>query len=174
MATQQNLSSLRIDDDDGKRDWASLPLDLLRTIASAPQLKRDMASKQAALASCKTVGRAVVQTSSLGGLRLDVDRRAKFVPSVQLWRELWGAEQPQQVQLVGLGLSSRHYGSPGRCWSEVLRAGERLPFVTTLVLQVRANSGWLLRGTSGACAPHKHSCLLARVGSMTCRAWRST
>ncbi len=146
---QQQLSSLCIDDGDGKRDWASLPLDLLKVCVAS--LKDDEAAKRAALASCKAFGRSVVQTMDApGGLVLDVDRRAEFSPSVRIWRELWGEERPQQERDAGLALWSSTLGSPpGRCWRELLGAAERLAYVTMLVLQVCAAPG-LLMGTSGA------------------------
>ncbi len=132
----QQLASLSLTDDDGKRDWASLPLDVLNVCLSAPQL--DRAAKREALASCKAFGRAVVRTAT-HGLRLEADRRAPpFRRSTRIWAELWGDEQPQQGQRVVTQLWSWSYGSPGRCWDELLSAPtQRLAFVNELFLIVR-------------------------------------
>ncbi len=125
--------------DDEQRDWASLPLDLLRTIFSAPALDKSKASKRAALASCKAFGRAAVRTSG-GGLLLSVDRDTSFQMRVRVWRELWGEDQPHRDQVVGLALRSDNHASPERCLSELLGANERLAFVTQLALHVRGAS----------------------------------
>ncbi len=133
---QQQLTNLRLSDDDGKRDWASLPLDLLKICLGAPSL--DPATKRAALASCKAFSRALLRTSS-HNLALFVDRRSPFVCTTQIWQELWGepAEQPRQGQHVVIHLLSGSHGSPGRCWDELLAANQRLPFVRELFLTVR-------------------------------------
>ncbi len=79
-------------DDDVKRDWAALPLDIVKICLSAPQLKRDTASKSAALISCKTFGRAVVR-SSTHQLHLKTDRKEPPLASTTgIWAELWGEE----------------------------------------------------------------------------------
>ncbi len=134
---QQQLSNLRIrDDDDGKqRDWASLPLDLLQ-ICLAP-LEGNRTAKRAALATCKAFARSSLRNAKDCGLILDVDRRAKFQPSARIWRELWGAGLSRQGQAVALVIGSRILGSPERCLSELLGAGECLAFVTSLWLKVR-------------------------------------
>ncbi len=137
-STNQQLASLRLTDDaddDGKRDWASLPLDLLKICLSAPPF--DQASKRAALASCKAFGRAVVRSSS-HGLGLEVDRLAPpFARTTHVWAELWGDELPQQGQRGNLMLFSESHGNPARCLSELLSANQCLPFITELSLEVR-------------------------------------
>ncbi len=143
---EEQLSNVRISaDDEGsdeQRDWASLPLDLLRASLSAPLLADDRAAKRSAFSTCKSFARAVARTSTSCMLRLEVDRRVRSsscVPAVRFWRELWGGEQPQQKeQLVVLVLSSsiNRGSSPGRLLAKLLGAGERLPFVTQLWLKV--------------------------------------
>ncbi len=130
---QQQLASLSLDD--GERDWASLPLDLLKICLGAQQLKGDRASKNAALASCKAFGRAVLRSSQhTFGLQAE---SAHHAPAAQIWRELLAEEQLQDNFRVILQLHSAIQCSPGRCLHELLSAGERLAFVTELYLQVR-------------------------------------
>ncbi len=139
MEAQQQLARLQLSDDDGPRDWASLPLDLLR-LCIAP-LKGDRATKAAALATCKAFSRAAVRTTHHGSLILSLDRPTPFQPSTRIWRELWGEEQPQQGQVVNLMLGSSTLETPVHCLGELLSAGERLPMVTRLTLWVRARAG---------------------------------
>ncbi len=136
-AHTQQLASLSLTDDDGKRDWASLPLDILKVCLSAPQLKASNTAKRAALATCKALGRAVVLTATQS-LALEADRRAPpFRRSTRIWAELWGDEQPQQGQSVVLLLLSRSQGSPERFFSKLLSAPtQRLAFVNELYLNV--------------------------------------
>ncbi len=136
----QQLASLRLsdDDDDGTRDWASLPLDLLKICIGAPPLEHEEAAKLAALASCKGFGRAVVRTSK-HELDLRLDRRAPFARSTRVWKELWGEETaPQHGQDAILRLYNVTHISPERCLNELLSADQRMAFVTTLIFQVRA------------------------------------
>ncbi len=133
---QQQLSSLRLadDDDEQRPDWASLPLDILKICLL--QLKGDHASKRAALASCKAFARAVLRSSA--NWVSFTPERSQFQPAVHVWRELWGQEQPQQGQRVALVLLSYSHDSPGRCLDQLLSAPRQLDFVTELRLQVRA------------------------------------
>ncbi len=139
---QEQLASPRIDDDadDGKRDWASLPHDLVRTIMGAPQLKRDKAAKWAALASCKAFGRAVMRASS-HNLGMQLDHRTSFSRRARFWAELWGGEPRRQGQDAGLALFSVSLVNPALCFGELLSAGLCLPFVTQLSFKVRGVAG---------------------------------
>ncbi len=131
----QQLSSLSLDD--GTRDWASLPLDLLKICLGAPSL--DPAAKLSALATCKALARAAVRSSS-HTMGVNADCHAPFARATRVWRELWGEEQPQQGR-VSLLLGSRLHGTPERCLDELLSANQRMAFVTELILHVRcANS----------------------------------
>ncbi len=127
------------DADDGKRDWASLPLDLLRICLGAPHVKGDGEAKRAALASCKAFGSAVVRTSSHGLVSL-LERRAKLKRTAKIWQELWGDEQPKKDQSVNLVIVSKGYASPARCLDELRSANQRMAFIVSLFLRVRLSS----------------------------------
>ncbi len=135
----QRLTKGQQQDEDQQqpRDLLSLPDDLLRICLSAPPLEGDRRSSRAALASCKSLARALAHTT-LTGVCHDVEHAGCAVRAAKLLQQLWGEEEGQQQgKDFTMVLFNECDASLGPYLSALRDAGVRLPFITELHLQVR-------------------------------------
>ncbi len=121
------------------RDWAALPPEVLQQCWAFLEQKKH---KRAVQRTCVAWARALLHGATRARLRLNAqDLPYHLAPRARTLQRLWGAEQLGGATLVLAPSREERYDIGGP--QSFLKAGVRLPCVSRLELQVRAQ--WRLR-----------------------------